>query len=164
MSRWYNLLIMKDISDFSTYVMGRTLQWLHMWRNFSYLHICQVKKFEISPHDILGLLGLNFSVRWPNLWMDPQPGPKQTPKRTSKWTPMRTHERSPWILYFVPSARLTCRGDNHHCQWPNSTPIEGHTSYKMGRGIHFLINAFGRKYVFPQTISHSFLSNIYSLK
>ena len=47
----HNLLIMKDISYCSTYVMGRTFKWLHMWRNFSYLHICQVKKFEISPHD-----------------------------------------------------------------------------------------------------------------
>ena len=51
------LLIMKDISDLSTHVMGRTFKWLHMWRNFIDLHICQEKKFEISPHDSFFLHG-----------------------------------------------------------------------------------------------------------
>ena len=40
---------MKDISDFSTSVMWWNVKLIHMLRNFRFLLICHVQKFEISP-------------------------------------------------------------------------------------------------------------------
>ena len=36
-------------------MLWRNLKFLHMWTNFRILHICQVDKSEISPHDRCGL-------------------------------------------------------------------------------------------------------------
>ena len=37
-----------EISNFYTSVMGRNLEFLHMWFNFKFLHMTDVEKFEIS--------------------------------------------------------------------------------------------------------------------
>ena len=62
-----NTCQMWRISDFSTYVMGRHLKFLHMWRNFRNLHICYVEKLEISPHDIFFLHEYNSWYSW-QIW------------------------------------------------------------------------------------------------
>ena len=62
-----NTCQMWRISDFSTYVMGRHLKFLHMWRNFRNLLICYVEKLEISPHDIFFLHESNSWYSW-QIW------------------------------------------------------------------------------------------------
>ena len=59
-----NTCQMWRISDFSTYVMGKHLKFIHMWRNFRNLHICYVEKLEISPHDIFFLHEYNSWYSW----------------------------------------------------------------------------------------------------
>ena len=54
---------MKEISDFSTSVMWWNVKLIHMWRNFRFLLICHVQKFEISPHDRFFLHGHRPCVR-----------------------------------------------------------------------------------------------------
>ena len=53
----WNYSTCREISDLSTSVMWRNVKLLHMWWNFRFLHICHVKKFEISPHDRFFLHG-----------------------------------------------------------------------------------------------------------
>ena len=48
---------MKEISDFSTSVMWRNLKLIHVWTNFSFLHMFHVQNFEISPNDRFFLHG-----------------------------------------------------------------------------------------------------------
>ena len=54
---------MKEISDFSTSVMWWNVKLIHMWRNFRFLLICHVQKFEIPPHDRFFLNGHRPCVR-----------------------------------------------------------------------------------------------------
>ena len=48
---------MKEISDFSTSVMWYNVKLIHLWKNFRFLNIYHVQKFEISPHDRFFLHG-----------------------------------------------------------------------------------------------------------
>ena len=64
---------MKEIPDFSTSVMWWNVKLIHMWRNFRFLLILHVQKFEISPHDRFFLHGHRPCVRdkyevW-SLWL-----------------------------------------------------------------------------------------------
>ena len=54
---------MKEISDFFTSVMWWNMKLIQMWRNFRFLHICPVQKFEISPHHRFFLHGHRPCVR-----------------------------------------------------------------------------------------------------
>ena len=54
---------MKEILDFSTSVMWRNLKLIHVWTNFSFLHMFHVQNFEIFPHDRFFLHGPGSSAR-----------------------------------------------------------------------------------------------------
>ena len=50
-------VVMVEISDFSPSVIWRNVKLIPMWRNFIFLHICHVQKFEIPPYDRFVLHG-----------------------------------------------------------------------------------------------------------
>ena len=58
-----------EISDFYTSVMGRNLEFLHMWFNFKFLHMTDVEKFDISSTVCLiyGIL-LHFTLFCSKIW------------------------------------------------------------------------------------------------
>ena len=98
---------MKEISDF------RNVKLIHMWRNFSFLHMFHVQKFEISPHDRFFLHGYDPCTRGKyQVWPRPKSRLKSnnmifiaTAKNIEKLIVLKLRSRTFWSL-------CTCGANN----------------------------------------------------
>ena len=148
---------MKEISDFSTSVMWWNVKLIHMWRNFRFLLISHVQKFEISPHDRFFLHGHRpcFRDKY-QVWWDGE----KTQDIVSCIVKIENKFQEIVFLYKrgVDPARQMHQQDGHLMR-THFTPFVGICLIKRRELCKFVRNLIFRLIVFSVKLSDSIMPN-----